>query len=113
MSALTPELRAWLTAEVRFGVLATIAPDGSPSLSVMWALLQPDGSVLMNTSHDRAKTRHLRRDPRATLCFSDGYHYVTLKGTVRMREDPELVDIIRLRDTYGDDYDFSARKGSA
>ncbi|MBA2488063.1 MAG: TIGR03618 family F420-dependent PPOX class oxidoreductase [Chloroflexi bacterium] len=111
MSPLTAEQRVWLTAEVRFGVLATIASDGSPSLSVMWALLEPDGSVLMNTRHDRAKARHLRRDPRASLCFSDGYRYVTLKGLVRMRADPDLTDIVRLRDAYGDDYDFSGQRG--
>ena len=110
-SPLTPELVAWLTARRRFPVLATIAPDGRPSLSVMWYLLQADGTVLMNTRRGRAKELHLRRDPRASLCFPDDYDYLTLEGRVVFRDDPDLFDIERLRDAYDDDYDFSRQRG--
>ena len=108
---LTPELRAWLTAKTRYPVLATIDPDGMPSLSVTWALLQPDGTVLMNTRRDRRKARNLLRDPRASLCYEDGYQYLTLEGRVTFRDDPDLRDIVRIRDAYADDYDFSAQRG--
>lgn len=111
MADLTPQLVDWLTRQVRFPVLATIAPDGRPSQSVMWAILEPDGTVLMNTQRDREKARNLSRDPRASLCYEDGYHYITLEGTVAFRDDPDLTDIVRLRDTYGDDYDFSSQRG--
>jgi PPOX class probable F420-dependent enzyme len=109
--ALAPDVRAWLTAKNRFPVLATIRRDGMPNLSVIWALVEPDGTVWMNTRRDRQKALDLARDPRASLCFEDGYRYVTLEGTVAIRDDPELRDIERIRDAYGDDYDFSSQRG--
>jgi PPOX class probable F420-dependent enzyme len=110
--ALTPELRDWLTADPpRYAVLATIRPDGMPNLSVIWALLLDDDTFLMNTRLDRQKARDLSRDPRASLCFEDGYAYLTLEGRVTFRPDPDLADIGRLRDHYGDTYDFSSQRG--
>ena len=110
--ALTPELRAWIAAvPPRYPVLATIRDDGLPRLSVVWAILEPDDAVLMNTRYDRAKARDLARDPRASLCFEDGYQYVTLEGRVATRPDPDLIDIGRLRAHYGDDKDFSPQRG--
>jgi PPOX class probable F420-dependent enzyme len=105
-SQLTPDLVEWLTAKVRYPVLATIGPDGMPSLSVMWAIIEPDGTVLMNTARGRQKYHDVLRDPRVSLCFEDRYQYVTLEGTVAMRDDPDFADIERLRDHYADDSDF-------
>jgi PPOX class probable F420-dependent enzyme len=105
-SRLTPELLEWLTAKLRYPVLATIGPDGMPSLSVMWAIIEPDGTVLMNTARGRKKYLDVVRDPRVSLCFEDGYEYVTLEGTVTLREDPDFMDIERLRDHYADDSEF-------
>lgn len=86
-----PELRDWLTSELRFPVLATIAPDGLPSLSTMWFDVDPerDDTILLNTRIGRRKDRHLRRDPRASLCFNQGYDYVTLEGRVELDDDRE------------------------
>lgn len=110
--ALTPELRAWLTADPpRYPVLATIRPDGTPRCSVIWAMLLDDGRVLMNTRRDRAKAQDIARDPRVSLCFEDGYQYVTLEGRVTTRPDPDLVDIETIKAHYADDYDFSAQRG--
>jgi PPOX class probable F420-dependent enzyme len=106
---LTPELVEWLTAKVRYPVLATIGPDGMPSLSVMWAIIEPDGSVLMNTARGRQKYFNVLRDPRVSLCFEDRYEYVTLEGAVTMCEDPDFRDIERLRDHYADDSDFRSQ----
>ena len=77
-----------LTAKIRYPVLATIGSDGMPSLSVMWALIEPDGTVLMNTARGRQKDLDMLRDPRVSLCFEDRCEYVTLEGTVAMRDDP-------------------------
>ena len=109
--ALPPRIRTWLTAKLRFPVLGTIGADGRPSLSVMWAVLQGDDSLLMNTRRDRTKARNLARDPWASLCYQDAYEYVTLEGPVTFRDDPDLLDIIAIRDHYRDDYDFSSQRG--
>jgi PPOX class probable F420-dependent enzyme len=106
---LTPELVGWLTAKIRYPVLATIGIDGMPGLSVMWALIEPDGTVLMNTARGRRKHLDMLRDPRVSLCFEDAYEYVTLEGTIAMRDDPYFVDIERLRDHYSDDSDFRSQ----
>ena len=105
-SWLTPDLHAWLTAKTRYPVLATIGADGMPSLSVMWAIVEPDGTVLMNTAKGRRKYSDVVRDPRVSLCFEDRYEYITLEGSVGLRDDPEYRDIERLRDHYADDADF-------
>jgi PPOX class probable F420-dependent enzyme len=110
--ALTPELRAWLRVEPpRYGVLATIRSDGLPRLSVVWAKLLDDDTMLMNTRFDRAKARDVARDPRVSLCFEDGYQYVTLEGRATLRPDPDLADIDELRRHYADDMDFSPQRG--
>jgi PPOX class probable F420-dependent enzyme len=92
-------------------VLATIREDGLPRLSVVWAKLLDDDTVLMNTRFDRAKARDVARDPRISLCFEDGYQYLTLEGRVTLRPDPDLADIDELRRFYADDKDFSPQRG--
>lgn len=110
--SLSPELRVWLTTPPpRYPVLATIRPDGSPRCSVIWAMLLDDDRVLMNTRSDRAKALDVARDPRVSLCFENGYQYVTLEGEVAMRPDPHLLDIEAIKAYYGDDYDFSSQRG--
>lgn len=100
-----PEVREWLTSERRFPVFATIAPNGLPSQSTMWFDVddERDDTVVLNTRIGRRKDRHLRRDPRASLCFNDGYDYVTLEGSVDLDDDRErsLADIKRIAQRYG------------
>ena len=94
---ITPELRAWLMAKLRFPVMATIGKDGMPSLSVIWFDLDPmrDDVVHLNTLAGRVKDRHLRRDPRMSLCFEDGTDYVTIEGRAEMDDDhPKALDQI-------------------
>jgi PPOX class probable F420-dependent enzyme len=69
--------------------MATIGADGMPSQSVIWFDLDPeqDDVVLMNTLAGRVKDQHLRRDNRVSLCFEDGYDYVTLEGYVDLLDD--------------------------
>ncbi len=83
---LTDEQREFLD-EVHFAVVATIAPDGMPHQTVMWYELDGD-QVLLNTPYDSLKHRHLKRDPRISVCVEKTYVYVTLKGTVTLDEDP-------------------------
>lgn len=104
---LSDELRAWLTAELRYPVLAVLTDEGAPSQSVMWFDLDPErpDTILMNTKVGRAKERYLRRDPRVSLCFEEGLTWVALRGMVELDDDREraLADIQALAVRYGDD----------
>ncbi len=102
---ITPELRAWLLAKLRFPVMATIGKDGMPSQSVIWFDLDPerDDVVLLNTLAGRVKDRHLRRDPRMSLCFEDETDYVTIEGRAELFDDHEkaLANIWAMAHRYG------------
>ncbi len=98
---LSEKARAFLR-EKRFAVLATLNRDGTPQLTTMWYLLEDDGTILMNTRAGRLKERNMRRDPRISLCFEDGYNYLTIKGRVEMIDDQQISqrDIYRLSARY-------------
>ena len=104
---LSDELREWLVSDLRFPVMAVVTPDGTPSQSVMWFMLDPDqpDTILLNTRASRAKYRYLLANPRMSLCFEDELTWVALRGTVEMDEDREraLEDIKTLARRYGDD----------
>jgi PPOX class probable F420-dependent enzyme len=104
-TTITLELRQWLMKELRFPVMATIGKDGMPSQSVIWFTLDPDRDdvVLLNTLAGRVKDRHLRRDPRISLCFEDGTDYVTIEGRAELSDDHEraLANIWAMARRYG------------
>jgi PPOX class probable F420-dependent enzyme len=104
-TTITLELRQWLMKELRFPVMATIGKDGMPSQSVIWFTLDPgrDDVVLLNTLAGRVKDRHLRRDPRVSLCFEDGTDYVTIEGRAELDDDHEkaLANIWAMARRYG------------
>lgn len=97
---LSEKARAFLQ-ERRFAVLATINKNGTPQLTTMWYLLEGD-TIVMNTKVGRTKERNMRRDPRISVCFEDGYSYLTVSGTVEMIDDPKIAqhDIYRLAVRY-------------
>ena len=97
---LSEKSRAFLQ-ENRFAVLATINVDGTPQLTTMWYLLEGD-EIVMNTKVGRVKERNMRRDPRISVCFEDGYNYITISGNVEMIDDPQTAqaDIARLATRY-------------
>ncbi len=80
MKSLTPEMRAFLD-EPRFPVLATSYPDGRIQQTVIWYTLQGD-KILMNTATGRVKDRNVRSNPKISLCWEDGYRFLTIEGTV-------------------------------
>jgi PPOX class probable F420-dependent enzyme len=64
--AFDPALLA-LFAELRGGSLITLKRDGRPQASVVIHVWDPARrAVLVSVTDDRAKTRNLRRDPRAS-----------------------------------------------
>src|SRR5437870_4511553 len=85
--------------------LVTLKRDGRPQLSnIGYAYDETAGIVRISLTDDRAKTRNLRRDPRASLYVTsaDWGAYVVVDGTVRLTPvtaDPhddtadELVDL--------------------
>jgi len=87
--------------ERRFAVLATTNKDGTPQLTTMWYLLEGD-TIVMNTKVGRTKERNMRRDPRISVCFEDGYSYLTISGTVEMIDVQKIAqnDIYRLAVRY-------------
>ena len=66
MGGVTPELRAFLDANV-VGVLATAARDGNPRQSLVYFARDGD-RLLISTLTDRLKARDVRRTGRASLC---------------------------------------------
>jgi PPOX class probable F420-dependent enzyme len=69
------------------GVLVTIKRDGRPQLSnVLYAV--SGGVVRVSVTDDRAKTRNLRRDPRASLYVTsdDFWSYTVVEGTAELSE---------------------------
>ena len=85
MAGLTHE-QARLLQEPNFATVATVNPDGSPQLSIVW--IDWDGEcVLFNTAVDRVKPRNLERDPRVSVLVldrGDGYHWVAVRGTAEL-----------------------------
>lgn len=65
------------------GVLATIKQDGRPQLSnVSYHFDRRAVSIQVSITEPRAKTRNLRRDPRASIHVSsdDGWSYAVAEG---------------------------------
>lgn len=77
------------------GVLATIKRDGRPQLSnVSYYFDARLGAVQVSITEPRAKTRNLRRDPRASLLVSsdDGWAYAVAEGTAELTPPAASVD---------------------
>jgi uncharacterized protein len=69
------------------GVLATIKRDGRPQLSNVSYHFDPREVVLrVSITEPRAKTRNLRRDPRASIFVDsdDGWSYAVAEGTAEL-----------------------------
>lgn len=65
------------------GILATIKRDGRPQLSNVTYHFDPRTlSIGVSVTEPRAKTRNLRRDPRASILVSseDGWSYAVAEG---------------------------------
>ncbi|WIG58174.1 MAG: hypothetical protein OJF49_000919 [Ktedonobacterales bacterium] len=86
--ALRRDVRQFLS-EPRFAVLATIAADGMPHQTVVWYELRDD-EIIMNTAAGRVKEKHLRRDPRVSICIEDAYRAITIRGAVTLVDDQTI-----------------------
>src|SRR3954451_423186 len=98
------------------GVLATIKRDGRPQLSNVSYHFDPRNlAVQASITEPRAKTRNLRRDPRASLHVScdDGWAYAVAEGDAILtppaaseRDDPAEALIALYRDCAGEHPDW-------
>jgi len=73
----------------RQGVLVTLRKDGRPQLSnVTYAWDAETQTIRVSTTDDRAKTRNLRRDPRASFYVTSGdfWSYVVVDGHAELSE---------------------------
>jgi PPOX class probable F420-dependent enzyme len=105
MFTLSDDLRRALTAG-RLAHLATINPDGSPQVSVVWIGLDGDDIVIGHLGAGR-KVANIARDPRVALTIeAEGANpvgmanYLIVHGTARLVEGgaPELLQ--RLAEVY-------------
>lgn len=72
-----------LIADNSLGVLATIKGDGRPQMSNVTYHFDPrELTIEVSVTEPRAKTRNLRRDPRASIHVSsdDGWSYAVAEG---------------------------------
>jgi PPOX class probable F420-dependent enzyme len=96
-----------LIASSNKGVLVTLKSDGRPQLSNVSHTFDPaTGLIRISVTADRAKTRNLLRDPRASyhVTSNDFWHWAVADGTASLtpvatdpRDDTveELIDVYR------------------
>ncbi|GAB2713499.1 PPOX class F420-dependent oxidoreductase [Streptomyces bullii] len=105
-----------LLSEGHGGVLVTLRRDGRPQLSNVSHAYYPDERIIrISVTDDRAKTRNLRRDPRASyhVTTPDRGAYTVAEGTAdlspvaRDPHDETVEELVRLyRDVLGEHPDW-------
>jgi PPOX class probable F420-dependent enzyme len=73
-----------LLAGQNFAHLATLMPDGSPQVTVVWVDVDGD-EIVVNTAEGRQKPRNLRADPRVALSVAgqaNPYEAAFIRGRV-------------------------------
>lgn len=76
-------------------VIATFRQDGRPQMTPVVCGVDDDGCVIVSTREAAYKTRHLRRDPRVSLCvFPDGFfgEWVQVEGNATVVSLPDALD---------------------
>ncbi|MES5818245.1 PPOX class F420-dependent oxidoreductase [Streptomyces sp. RG80] len=105
-----------LLSEGHGGVLVTLKRDGRPQLSNVSHAYYPDERIIrISITDGRAKTRNLRRDPRASyhVTGADRRAYTVAEGTAELSpvaQDPydeTVEELVRLyRDVQGEHPDW-------
>jgi len=102
MTKLT-EKQAELFRGRNWATVTTLRADGSPHSTPVW--VDTDGeNVVFNTVIGRAKERHLRRDPRASVVVLPAEDqqsgYVSVTGTAEITEEGALEHIDKMAKKY-------------
>jgi PPOX class probable F420-dependent enzyme len=105
-----------LLSEYKDGVLVTLKKDGRPQLSNVRHAYYPDERIVrVSLTDDRAKTRNLRRDPRASyhVTSEDRWAYTVAEGTAELTpvardpHDETVEELVRVyRDVVGEHPDW-------
>lgn len=109
-TSIPDDIRALLSEPIFFHV-ATINPDGSPQVSVVWGGIDGDLFVF-STAEGRAKARNLRNDPRIAISFTppdQPYRNVVINGRAVTIENRGmgLIDEMARKYTEADSYQWS------
>lgn len=84
--------REFLT-KTRSAAMITLRADGTPH-AVRVGVAYVDGKLWSSGTQNRIRTRHLRRDPRATLfVFDKSYGYLGVESVVTILEGPDVPDL--------------------
>lgn len=86
---LSDEALSRLLGTQQFGTLATVKSSGHPHLTTMAYSWDAEARVVrFSTTADRAKPRHLRRDPRAALHVQGGdvWSFAVAEGEAEVSE---------------------------
>ncbi|WP_318200410.1 PPOX class F420-dependent oxidoreductase [Streptomyces sp. SCL15-4] len=112
----TQEALLGLLSEGHGGVLVTLRRDGRPQLSNVSHAYYPEERIIrISVTDDRAKTRNLRRDPRASyhVTSADRWAYTVAEGTAELTPvaadpaDGTVAELERLyRDVLGEHPDW-------
>jgi PPOX class probable F420-dependent enzyme len=92
---MTPDQKRAFIREHHHAVMITRRADGRVQTSPVVCGIHDDGRVGVSITEERAKTKNLRRDPRATLCvFADGFFgpWVQVDGTAEIITMPDATD---------------------
>ncbi|MFD4856620.1 PPOX class F420-dependent oxidoreductase [Streptomyces atratus] len=105
-----------LLGEENGGVLVTLKRDGRPQLSNVNHFYYPDERIVrVSITEDRAKTKNLRRDPRASyhVTSADRWSWTVVDGTAELTpvaadpHDATVEELITLyRDVQGEHPDW-------
>jgi PPOX class probable F420-dependent enzyme len=77
-----------------FAVMSTLKRDGTPH-SVIVGVGLVDGRLWSSGTLDRVRTKHLRRDNRASLCVlnrENPWSWLTIESRVTILDGPDAVD---------------------
>ena len=102
MTKLTDAQRKFIAENPYVGTATTLRQDGSPHNTIVWVDAE-DGTITFNTAVGRAKERHLRQDPRASLIVIDpenAYRWVSVSGRAELTTDGADGQIDKLAKKY-------------
>jgi len=89
------EARSFLREHHR-GVLATVRADGRPQMSAVSVAVDDGGRPMVSTRETAYKVRHIRRDPRVSLCVTsdDFWSWIQVDGTATVIPLPDATEIL-------------------
>jgi PPOX class probable F420-dependent enzyme len=102
MAKLKEKPRKFLDESPYVAVATTLREDGSPHSTIVWVDVEGD-KVSFNTALGRAKPKHLKHDPRASLLMvdpNDAFKWVAVSGPAEMTEEGADAQIDKLAKKY-------------